>query len=55
MSDTLVGLLAPQLAETDNRLADFDRRISGAVAQVVEHMASHGKMLGEILDRLPPI
>jgi hypothetical protein len=36
------------------RLADFDQRISGVVGQVAEQMESHGKMLSEILDRLPP-
>jgi hypothetical protein len=36
------------------RLADFDQRISGMVGQVAEQMESHGAMLSEILDRLPP-
>jgi hypothetical protein len=36
------------------RLADFDQRISGVVGQVAEQMESHGRMLGEILDRLSP-
>jgi hypothetical protein len=35
-------------------LADFDQRISSMVRQLVEQMESHGKMLAEILERLPP-
>ena len=51
----IVGLLAAQLTQTDTRLADFDQRISGVVGQVAEQMERHGKMLADILDRLPPL
>jgi hypothetical protein len=36
------------------QLAQFDQRITGAVGQVIEHMASTDKTLSEILARLPP-
>jgi hypothetical protein len=43
----LVEVLAGQFG-------DFDRRISSVVGQVAEQMERHGKILDEILDRLPP-
>jgi hypothetical protein len=53
----IVEVLAERLADFDQRisgqLADFDQRISNVVGQVAGQMESHGKMLGEILDRLP--
>jgi hypothetical protein len=36
------------------QLGDFDTRISSVVGQMAQHMDSHGKMLADILDRLPP-
>ena len=54
----VVDVLAERLADFDQRisgqLADFDLRISNVVGQVAEQMERHGKMLAEILDRLPP-
>ena len=50
----IVDVLAERLIDVDQRitgqLVDVDQRISN----LAEQMASHGKMLGEILDRLPP-
>ena len=54
----IVGLLASQLTEFDHRisaqLSGFDQRIGSMVGQVADQMESHGRMLAEILDRLPP-
>ena len=36
------------------QVTSFDQRISEAIAQVAERLDGHGKMLTEILDRLPP-
>jgi hypothetical protein len=53
MSDTVLDL-REAIDVLTARLADFGLRITGAVAQVAEHMESHGKLLNKILDRLPP-
>jgi hypothetical protein len=54
----VVDVLAERLTDFDQRisgqLADFDQRISNVVGQVAEQMESHGKVLTEILGRLPP-